>query len=203
MKSIRNFHDIHSLASPGRWLATGLAVGALAVAGCSEGGDGGHSENKASTEKKAASTAPSGESKPASKGEEVAKDAEKKSTEAVRIQVGDSIKYSKDKIEVAAGSEVKLTIEHTGKLPASAMGHNFVLLKKGTDMNKFATAAMSATQTGYIPEGMKDQVIAHTQVVGGGESDTITFDAPEKGEYIFLCSFPGHASQMNGKFIVK
>ena len=28
-------------------------------------------------------------------------------------------------------------------------------------------------------------------MLGGGESDTITFDAPEPGTYIFFCSFPG------------
>ena len=53
-----------------------------------------------------------------------------------------------------------------------------------------------------MPAAMKDQVIAHTTVVGGGESVTIEFAAPAVGEYDFLCSFPGHAALMKGKFVV-
>jgi azurin len=40
-------------------------------------------------------------------------------------------------------------------------------------------------------------------LIGGGESTTIEFEAPEKGEYTFLCTFPGHFGLMNGKFIVE
>ena len=44
--------------------------------------------------------------------------------------------------------------------------------------------------------------LAYTKMLGGGESDTITFDAPEPGTYIFICSFPGHYQLMMGEFIV-
>ena len=54
----------------------------------------------------------------------------------------------------------------------------------------------------YIPDG-GNQVIVHTKLIGGGESDTITFDAPEKGTYEFICSFPGHYMSMKGKLIIK
>jgi azurin len=40
-------------------------------------------------------------------------------------------------------------------------------------------------------------------MIGGGEQTTITFDAPEKGVYDFICSFPGHVALMQGKFIVE
>ena len=40
-------------------------------------------------------------------------------------------------------------------------------------------------------------------MIGGGQSDTIEFDAPEPGTYDFICSFPGHYSVMKGKFIVE
>jgi azurin len=40
-------------------------------------------------------------------------------------------------------------------------------------------------------------------MIGGGESDTITFDAPEAGTYVFLCTFPGHYQVMRGEFIVE
>ena len=141
-------------------------------------------------------------SKPSGEGDSSAKAAPTKGPVEVKLQVGDTIAFNTKKIEVPAGSTVNLSIEHTGQMKKSAMGHNFVLLKAGVDMAAFASAAMGATDNEYIPEKMSDQVIAHTKVVGGGESDSISFPAPKKGEYQFLCSFPGHYFQMNGKFIV-
>ena len=66
----------------------------------------------------------------------------------------------------------------------------------------FAEEALKAKATDYIPEDQSN-VIAHTKLVGGGESTTITFHAPEKGTYDFICSFPGHYSMMKGKFNVE
>jgi azurin len=45
------------------------------------------------------------------------------------------------------------------------------------------------------------RVIAHTKIVGGGQTTSITFptSALKKGEsYTYFCSFPGHASMMKG-----
>lgn len=132
----------------------------------------------------------------------VAKKAAPASKEAVvTIEGNDAMQYNKKKITVKAGQKVKLTLKHVGKMPKSAMGHNFVLLKKGTDLAKFSALAMAAKDKDYIPSG--DLIIAHTKLLGGGEEDTIVFDAPEKGEYDFLCSFPGHWGTMKGKFIVE
>lgn len=123
-------------------------------------------------------------------------------TVKIELNASDAMKYDKSEITVKAGQTVVLTLNHPGTLPKESMGHNFVLLKQGVVMADFATAAMAAKDNDYIPNGGND-VIAHTKVIGGGESDTITFTAPEKGTYDFLCSFPGHYSVMNGKFIVE
>ncbi len=138
----------------------------------------------------------------ATKVTETAKKAVSESKEAVVvIEANDAMQYNTKKIVVKAGQTVKLTLKNVGKMAKSAMGHNFVLLKKGTDMAKFATDAMKAKATDYIPAG--DLIIVHTKLLGGGEEDTITFEAPEKGEYDFLCSFPGHYAMMKGKFVVE
>lgn len=52
---------------------------------------------------------------------------------------------------------------------------------------------------------MSDQVLFHTEMVGGGETTEVTFTAPdEPGEYEYLCSFPGHyAAGMKGFLVVK
>ncbi|MBD0832951.1 azurin [Aestuariibaculum sediminum] len=120
----------------------------------------------------------------------------------VVISGDDLMKFDKSEIRVKAGKKVKLTLRHTGKLDKNVMGHNFVLLKQGADLEEFAIEALNARATEYIPVDYEDQVIAHTKLIGGGETTTIEFEAPASGEYAFLCSFPGHYTMMNGKFIV-
>tara|TARA_R110000868_G_scaffold410693_5_gene699845 strand:- start:23951 stop:24406 length:456 start_codon:yes stop_codon:yes gene_type:complete len=117
------------------------------------------------------------------------------------IEGNDQMKFDLSEITVKEGDTVVLTLKHVGKLPKAAMGHNWVLLAKGTVVNEFANKAVRARDTEYIPEG--DQVLAHTALIGGGEETTIEFVAPASGEYDFICSFPGHYSLMKGKFIVE
>ena len=113
-----------------------------------------------------------------------------------------SMKFDKKEIIAFSGQKITLTLNHTGKLDKLVMGHNFVLLKKGVNSNEFGIKASSEKENEYIPDG-GNQVIVHTKLIGGGESDTITFDAPEKGTYEFICSFPGHYMSMKGKLIIK
>ncbi|MGA9588633.1 MAG: azurin [Salegentibacter sp.] len=120
----------------------------------------------------------------------------------VLLTGNDQMQYNLDEIKVKAGQTVKLTLKHVGQMDKNVMGHNFVLLKPGTDVAKFAQTAVSAKDNDYIPQD-SDKVITHTELLGGGESTTIEFEAPEKGTYDFICSFPGHYVQMHGKFIVE
>ena len=110
----------------------------------------------------------------------------------VEITAGDNMKFSVTSIEAKVGEEVKIILTNIGTLPKDSMGHNFVILKKGSDAAAFATAATTAKATEYIPEALKDQVIAHTEVLGPRKSSEITFKVTEAGEYPFLCSFPAH-----------
>ncbi len=121
----------------------------------------------------------------------------------ITLSGGDDMKFDLTMIKVKAGQTVKLTLKHTGNMDATVMGHNFVLLASGVDFDKFATAAMSAKDTDYIPASMQNDVLAHTKVIGGGESVTIEFTAPAAGTYNFLCSFPGHSALMKGKLIAE
>lgn len=123
--------------------------------------------------------------------------------DAVEISIAgdDAMKFDQERLEAFEGQEITLTLTHSGQMAKAAMGHNWVLLAKGTDMTEFATAAMTATETEYIPADMDGAVIAHTTVIGGGESTSVTFTAPESGVYDFICSFPGHYAVMKGTFV--
>jgi len=129
-----------------------------------------------------------------------AKDAVATGVVKVVIDRNDARKFNLSEIKVKAGQKVTLTLNHTGKMAKNVMGHNFLLLEKGVDVSKFATKAMAAKANDYIPA---EGVIAHTALIGGGETTTVTFVAPAKGTYDFICSFPGHYGIMKGKFIVE
>ena len=118
----------------------------------------------------------------------------------VTLNSNDQMKFDKKIIKVNSNQKVTITLNHTGRFPAASMGHNFVLVKNDVDINEYALRAAGARNSEYIPEGENE--IAYTKMLGGGESDTITFDAPEPGTYTFICSFPGHYQLMMGEFIV-
>jgi len=120
----------------------------------------------------------------------------------VVLTSNDLMQFNTKEIKVEVGQKIKLTLRHLGKLDVNVMGHNFVLLKSGTDIVKFATKAANARDNEYIPKDSQD-IIVHTDLIGGGQVTSIEFDAPAAGTYQFLCSFPGHYAMMSGKFIVE
>ncbi|WP_372752323.1 azurin [Mariniflexile sp.] len=128
---------------------------------------------------------------------------EDENVQTVVLAGTDLMKFDKTEIKVAAGKKIKLTLRHTGKMDVNVMGHNFVLLNQGVDMAAFAAKAATSRDNKYIPVGSEKDVIAHTDLIGGGQVTTIEFDAPAVGTYNFLCSFPGHYMMMKGTFIVE
>ena len=50
------------------------------------------------------------------------------------------------------------------------------------------------------------RVIAHTKLIGGGETASVSFPVSKirsGGPYVFFCSFPGHAALMHGTISVQ
>ena len=121
----------------------------------------------------------------------------------VVVTGNDMMQFDNKTLEVPVGKKIKLTFKHVGKMPKNVMGHNLVILNKGVDLVAFATAAMGAAATEYIPPAKKDEVLAFTKLLGGGEEDTIEFTVEEAGEYQYLCSFPGHYGMMKGTLTAK
>ncbi|MEP0004644.1 MAG: plastocyanin/azurin family copper-binding protein [Balneola sp.] len=124
------------------------------------------------------------------------------SIQKVIIKSNDGMRFDLDEIKVQSGATIELTLVHTGKRTKEEMGHNFVLLQKEVEVRSFAMSVLDEKENGYVPES-KEEIISFTKVIAGGESTTITFEAPPKGIYNFLCSVPGHFGLMKGKFIVE
>ena len=126
-------------------------------------------------------------------------------TDHIELQGTDDMKYDKNLFKVKAGQQVKLTFKNVGKLPKEAMGHNVVILKEGADVDAFALEALKEKANDYIPksDAMKNEIIAHTKLLGPGESDEVTFTIASPGVYDFVCTFPGHHGTMKGQIVVE
>ncbi|QQX78734.1 azurin [Shewanella sp. KX20019] len=122
------------------------------------------------------------------------------------ITATDAMQFDKKELSVPATcKEVTLTLTHGGQLPKSAMGHNWVL-STAADMQAIANDGMAAGADNSYVKPKDARVIAHTGIIGGGESTSINFSIEgltPATAYRFFCSFPGHWAIMQGSFIIK
>ena len=121
----------------------------------------------------------------------------------IALEGNDMMQYNETLFRVKAGEPVKLTFNNVGEMPKESMGHNVVVLQPGTDLAAFGGEAIKAVDAEYIPATFASSIVAHTKLLGPGETDEIEFTLDEKGVYLFVCSFPGHYGAMNGKIVAE
>jgi azurin len=123
----------------------------------------------------------------------------------VTLTATDQMRFSVATFSVKPGELIRVVLRAVGTQPADRMSHNFILLKSTTDVPRFIMMASLARQDEYFPRALKDEVIAATTLVSGGQTTSVTFKAPVRtGEYPYVCSFPGHYnSGMQGSIIVR
>jgi len=117
----------------------------------------------------------------------------------VTIQADDKMRYDVTAFDASPGQKIAVTIKNIGTTPKFSMGHNFVMLDRiintGNIQSAFLDKASTEASHDYVPPGAKE-VLAHSKLLGPGESEVVTFNAPYiPGEYLYVCSFPGHYSQ--------
>ncbi|MCQ9617031.1 azurin [Paenalcaligenes niemegkensis] len=119
----------------------------------------------------------------------------------ITVDSTDAMQYDTKEITVDnTCEEFTVNLTHSGQLPKASMGHNWVLTTEA-DKQAVATEGMAAGLDNDYVKADDERVIAHTKIIGGGESDSVTFDVSKltAGEnYAFFCSFPGHWAVMTG-----
>lgn len=111
----------------------------------------------------------------------------------ITIKGTDNMKFDVTMIDAKPGETIRLTLETKSNMPANAMAHNVAIVDLGVNVQEFVLASMSSPDTEYISPDYKDQVIANTEMIGGGEVSTIEFTVPSTpGDYEYVCTFPGH-----------
>lgn len=123
---------------------------------------------------------------------------------ALSIGSDDAMRFDQAELRVDADcDEVVLTLRHDGTRPVTSMGHNWVLVA-AADLQPVAVAgARAKAADGYLPKADR-RVIAHTGLIGGGQSTTLRFSTAglvRGGDYRYFCSFPGHWRSMQGRLV--
>ena len=125
---------------------------------------------------------------------------------SVEVDSTDQMTFSTKAIEIDKScKEFTVNLKHSGSLPKNVMGHNLVISKEA-DMQPIATDGLSAgIDKQYLKEG-DARIIAHTKIIGAGETDSLKIDVSKLDpaeKYGFFCSFPGHISMMKGAITLK
>lgn len=124
----------------------------------------------------------------------------------IDLKADDQMKFDQAEVTVSPTCKtVQIKLTHTGKLPVAAMGHNVVIAATGDIQPIGMDGQKAGAAAAYVAADDK-RVIAHTPLVGGGESTTASFPGSALkagGDYSFFCSFPGHWAIMKGKLSVK
>ncbi len=124
-------------------------------------------------------------------------------SDLLTIRIGtvvEKMKYDISEFEVKAGKKVKLIFSNPDFMP-----HNLVF----TNPNKADSVAQQALSLGakgfdmaFVPES--NDVLWASKLVDHGKEEEITFTAPAaKGDYPYVCTFPGHHILMRGMMKVR
>ena len=110
------------------------------------------------------------------------------------------MQFSEDEIEAYQGMQVKVKLINNA--PAgSALEHNIVFVQESMAGDIASKALKAGAANSYVPVG-HEGVIAASETIGPGKETELTFTAPAKGSYLFICTYPGHYPAMQGRFEV-
>lgn len=100
-------------------------------------------------------------------------------------------------------AEIKVTLRHIGSLPKAIMGHNWVLTQETGWLDIARASAAAGPANNFLASDPR--IVAATGVIGGREQTSVVIPMAKLKDsaYRFFCSFPGHATSMTGRFLVK
>ena len=120
---------------------------------------------------------------------------------ALTVESNDAMQFNAKNIDVPKScKKFSVTLKHVGKMPKTSMGHNIVVTAAADVAAAAADGMKAGAAADYVKAG-DTRVLAHSKVIGGGESTTFDIDVAKLKagtDYTFFCSFPGHYSIMKG-----
>ena len=113
--------------------------------------------------------------------------------------VGETMTFDKASFDAKAGEEIQLTLKNN----STTLEHNWVHTQPGKDQEVASAGIAAGASKNWLDE-THPGVIAYTAMIKPKKSETIKFKAPAaKGDYPYVCTFPGHNTMMTGTLKVK
>ncbi len=109
-------------------------------------------------------------------------------------------RFNTEKLEAKGGSKITLNFKNAST-EASKL-YNWVLVKPNSVLRVVNRGLEAGEAAGYLQAGDPDVIVA-TKLIKGGESDTVTFDAPAPGDYPYITTSPGMQAIMKGVLTIK
>ncbi|MFZ9660273.1 MAG: plastocyanin/azurin family copper-binding protein [Chitinophagaceae bacterium] len=113
----------------------------------------------------------------------------------IKLGTKPGLKFDVSNLVVKAGSKVRLIFNNNDD-----MTHNVVIIAPGSadEVGDLALKlGLKGPEMNYVPNSSK--VLFHTSLLQPDSSESIYFIAPTKpGDYMYICSYPGHALVMRG-----
>jgi uncharacterized cupredoxin-like copper-binding protein len=106
--------------------------------------------------------------------------------------------YKRTEFFARPGERIRVVLKNL-----DALQHNVVICKQGemsmaVAMAREAWTMENARHNDYVPPN-DDRVLAASEMVGPDEQTAFVLQVPEQtGDHPYVCTFPGHASSMNG-----
>ena len=119
----------------------------------------------------------------------------------VRINcIPNKMKFDLERFTVKAGSNLVLKFHNPDHMP-----HNLVFVNSGK-VDEVASMAVAMGAEGFeknfVPRS--EAVIRGTKLIDHGETYTLKMRVPDKkGDYSYVCTFPGHSNLMRGVMVVR
>ena len=109
------------------------------------------------------------------------------------------MRFDIENIQVNNDSWVRIILINEGE--QIAMKHNIVFVNYGSRKEVATQAINAGPNMKYVPNNVN--IIASSDLAEPGETVILEFKAPRKGNYEYVCTYPGHSESMRGYFIVK
>ena len=133
----------------------------------------------------------------------------------IEADMNDALKFVFDEANQKKLDQIKqgdsVIFRVTSIASADGMQHNaLVINKRDTEgIGVFSDASSSgidARKNSYVPlwdKQMAKKVLAHSTLIGPGQTKEFVYLAKEKGEKTLICTFPGHWRLMKYDFVVR
>lgn len=101
---------------------------------------------------------------------------------------GEQLLYDVESLTAPSGEEITVNFNN----PSAINQHNWILLNTSDEADAAAfNEAAAAAGDPYVPSDTS-LIIAQTELLNPGENGTVSFDALDAGDYIYICTVPGH-----------